>query len=516
MKDEYQHEDSILQSLLQTTHTLSSQLIQASIERQRQLARSGKACPLGQVLVEQGYISKTCLTKLLNLEGLIPGYTIREKIGKGKFGIVYKAYQHSMDREVAIKVLNPIFSKDTPHIGRFLREIHALGKLDHPNIIRGLDSGNIEGIHYLIMEYFDGVQLDQYVKGNGGSLPEEEVLNIAKNLVEALNHIWTKELLHRDISPENIMIARSQLKICDFGLVRALTREKHRSTYRLPIRCYDYVSPEQANGERLTLQSDCFSLGGVMYYCLTGQTPFESSNNDVYDFYQRQAVPPKERIPEISSETNELILRLLKKDPAIRCPDGSLLYQEICDMQSKTAVQKTSVSSMSKTEIAIFLCTILALICLAMYHTALAISPSNNQKISASEVYELRAPSVVMIEAGGLLGSGVIFNYQHTNYVVTNYHVVKKKNLLIKLKDGRKYQAKILAFDEEVDLALLSIPPQLQDIEGIPFGDPNSPHHWSKSTRDWASVAVSVVSYSRDNQWNTRRNDPNRCIHQSR
>lgn len=516
------HEDAILQYLLKKTKTLPLRIVEKAVEKQELLSLKGKTCQLSEILLEEGHLNSQELNRLQLLEGFIPGYRIEKQIGLGKFGIVYKAWQLSMKRFVAIKVLNPNFSQEQPCLGRFLRETHALGKLAHPHIIRGLDSGEIGHIHYLVMEYFDGIPLSDYLKACA-PLPEIEVLRMARDLVSALKHIGEQNLLHRDITPENIMMGKSQIKICDFGLVRAISKEPS-STRCIPVNSYAYVSPEQAMGDSLDFHSDCFSLGGVLYTCLTGETPFPNSKN-ISEMEKREAVAPKDCVPGVSSPTNDLVMRLLSKEASKRCQSVFALEQEIQALLERFEnIERSSRRGIrEKIDMGIAFTIILLVLYLSLWyfpqeHQVQKTTPikivqenvssipedpaqvvlSESQTLKASEIYNLRVPSVVIIKSSESMGGGVIMKYHDKTLIVTNAHVVEG-SLKVKIifKDERECQGEVVICNRPADLALVSIPkefaqetplmPLVENEEDLEVGEdvfvighPKG-YHWSLS-----------------------------------
>src|SRR5262249_50211811 len=150
----------------------------------------------------------------------IAGYTIIERLGEGGMGVVYKAKQIAMDRWVAIKVLRDELAQEPEYIRRFLKEARLAGRMRHAHIVSALDCGDASGRYYMIMEFVEGMPLDQSLRSRG-PMPEAEALVIAGGVAEALQYAWAHQVVHRDLKPQNVLLAEDGLpKVCDFGLCR--------------------------------------------------------------------------------------------------------------------------------------------------------------------------------------------------------------------------------------------------------------------------------------------------------
>ncbi|MHC4661616.1 MAG: serine/threonine protein kinase [Planctomycetota bacterium] len=206
---------------------------------------------------------------------LIEGYTLEKIIGKGGMGVVLKAKQHSLDKFVAIKILAPKFADDAEYVKRFIREARTAAKLNHPNIMQVLDTGNVEKHYYIVMEYIEGVSLAKILKEKG-KLDEKEALGIAAKVAEALGAAQKEGLVHRDIKPENIMITDAgHVKLCDMGLAKSTKGDAGLTQEGSFVGTPYYIAPEQAKGESVDIRSDIYALGMTVYHMLTGNRPFE-------------------------------------------------------------------------------------------------------------------------------------------------------------------------------------------------------------------------------------------------
>jgi len=248
-------------------------------------------------------------------------YIIREQIGAGGMGIVYRAYDEKLDRDVAIKVLPRGDLADEVERRRFRKEALALGKLNHPNIETVFEFGTEDGVDYLVSELIPGVTLD--AKLTNGILPEKEVLKLGVQLAEGLEAAHAQGIVHRDLKPSNLRITpEGRLKILDFGLARlsfpastsALTESL--SEARSLMGTVPYMSPEQLRGERIDGRSDIWAAGIVLYEAVTGCRPFsETQNPRLIDSILHQAPrPPSSAERPVSAGLQNIILKCLEKD----------------------------------------------------------------------------------------------------------------------------------------------------------------------------------------------------------
>lgn len=213
-------------------------------------------------------------------EALSQRYEILEKVGLGGMATVYKAKDRKTGRLVALKVPQERFLGDPRFVRRFHREAEVLTRMDHPNIVKVYDHGQVEGVHYIAMEFLDGEGLDKLIEERRLSL--RQAAAILARVADALKHIHAQGIVHRDIKPGNIMVLKGALRedgvdprgvrLMDFGIAagRVLTRLTITGArIGTPV----YMSPEQAKGQKLDHRSDIYSLGIVLYEALTGQPP---------------------------------------------------------------------------------------------------------------------------------------------------------------------------------------------------------------------------------------------------
>jgi beta-lactam-binding protein with PASTA domain/tRNA A-37 threonylcarbamoyl transferase component Bud32 len=252
-------------------------------------------------------------------------YEILEKIGEGGVAIVYRAQDTLLDRVVAVKVLRPQLTGDPVFLDRFRREAQAAARLSHRNVIAVYDVGQDGDQYYIVMEMVEGQDLKAYVTAHA-PLPVSQALGIAEQVCAALDHAHQQGLVHRDIKPQNILVAGAgvtgqipQVKVADFGLARSLTAVTS-SEGGMVLGTVQYISPEQARGEPATPASDIYALGVVLYEMLTGRLPFESETpvGLALKHIQDEPLPPSRVNPLLPPTVDAFVLRALAKEPARR------------------------------------------------------------------------------------------------------------------------------------------------------------------------------------------------------
>lgn len=260
------------------------------------------------------------------------GYEIKELLGRGGMGAVYKARQTSLDREVAIKVLPPRAAKNRGFINRFREEARTVARLNHKNIIAGIDVDDDKGFHYFVMEYVEGKPLDKIIEEEG-VLDEERALHVMIQMGRALEHAAKHNLIHRDVKPQNILVTDNDVaKLCDLGLARSAGDRASNETRGAPIGTPHYLSPEQARGEqKLDIRSDLYSLGATFFHMLTGRTPFQGQSPMVLMTKHLTEEPPSPRKlnPKVSKASADLCLALLEKEKEDRPQSPEDLLEDL-------------------------------------------------------------------------------------------------------------------------------------------------------------------------------------------
>lgn len=204
-------------------------------------------------------------------------YELIRKIGGGGMAVVYLAYDTSLDRQVAIKLLREEYVDDPDFIRQFQKEAKAVARLSHQNIVNIYDFGESDGVTYLVMEYVEGSTLKEII-AQYGPLPISQVIDYSVQLCYGLAQAHSQQIVHKDIKPHNIMIDRNHVvKITDFGIAQAMNNLTITHNKGI-LGSAHYFSPEQARGERVDFESDIYSLGVVMYEMVTGKVPFTGDN----------------------------------------------------------------------------------------------------------------------------------------------------------------------------------------------------------------------------------------------
>lgn len=246
-------------------------------------------------------------------------YAIKELVGRGGYGLVYKAEHLSLKRQVAVKLLSPKFLPTPEHVERLAGEAVSLARVDHPNVARVYDFGTEQGIPYLAMEYVEGVSLAERLRTMGPLFPED-LDETARGLLAGIQAIHAAGLLHRDIKPGNVLLdIQGRAKLVDFGLAREIPGNAAGRT-RIFEGTAAYAAPELAEGRPPDVRSDLYSLGATLYHAATGQPPFPGSTTAERLANQRfgRLVPPRHLSPRTPQAIEDLILGLLEKDPARR------------------------------------------------------------------------------------------------------------------------------------------------------------------------------------------------------
>ena len=255
-------------------------------------------------------------------------YAVRSRLARGGMSTVYVATDQRLERDVALKVLHPHLSADESFLDRLGREAKAAARLSHPHVVGVLDQGTDHHTAYLVMEYIKGHTLRD-VLNTKGALPPRLALALIDPVVEGLGAAHAAGFIHRDVKPENVLIADDgRIKIGDFGLARAVTTST--STGAL-LGTVAYLSPELVLGRPADARSDVYSAGIMLYEMLTGQQPFtgEVPIQVAYQHVNGAVGPPSVLVPGLAAEVDELVQWCTANDPENRPIDGNALLQEL-------------------------------------------------------------------------------------------------------------------------------------------------------------------------------------------
>lgn len=266
-------------------------------------------------------------------------YRIGAQIARGGMSTVYAAVDTRLDREVAVKVMDPALAREPAFRTRFEREARAVAKLNHPTLVNVFDQGVDEDYVFLVMELVEGGSLRELLKERG-PMPPHAAIAVMQPMLNALAIAHAKGMIHRDIKPDNVLISdQHQVKLADFGLVRAIDNAMGDATNATTsvngqvIGTVGYLSPEQVRGENLTQASDVYSAGILLFELLTGRTPFKGASplETAMARINRPVPAPSTLMPDIPPEIDELVLRACHRDPAQRFQDGSEFLQAVED-----------------------------------------------------------------------------------------------------------------------------------------------------------------------------------------
>ncbi len=229
-------------------------------------------------------------------------YRLDARIAAGGMSTVYRAFDETLQRPVAVKLMNREVADDSDELERFRREARAVAQLSHPHIVRVIDAGEDDGRPYIVFEFVDGETLKDRIR-RLGQLPIADAVAYAIEIARALGAAHARHIVHRDVKPQNVLIdEEGSAKVTDFGIARTLDEEGLTADGRV-LGTTDYVSPEQALGQHVTGQSDLYSLGIVLYEMLTGEVPFKGENQVAIAMkHVREPLPDvQSKRPEVSA-----------------------------------------------------------------------------------------------------------------------------------------------------------------------------------------------------------------------
>ena len=263
-------------------------------------------------------------------------YQLLRIIGVGGMAVVYEGMDIGSGRRVAVKMLKDEYANDGASVYRFVNESKAIAALNHPNIVKIYDVSvtGSSGPKYIVMELVEGVTLKSYMNRTG-ALPYKEILSYAEQILKALEQAHSKNIIHRDIKPQNIMLLRSgRIKVTDFGIAKLPNADTVTETDKAIGTVY-YISPEQASAQKIDARSDLYSLGVMLYEMATGQLPFTGETPVSVALMQvnEDPAPPRDINPRIPVGLEQIILGAMEKDPDRRFQTASQMLKYVRTLQ---------------------------------------------------------------------------------------------------------------------------------------------------------------------------------------
>ncbi|MFH1231946.1 MAG: serine/threonine-protein kinase [Planctomycetota bacterium] len=273
------------------------------------------------------------------------GCRLIKKIGEGGMGAVYLAHHLALNKNVAVKILPPSFAQEEERVKRFIREARSAAQLEHSNIVQIYNIARHEDFYFIIMQYVDGESLAGKIKREG-KINLLEALKIVKDVSSALSIAHQKGIVHRDIKPENIMInSNGEIKLMDFGLARVLDVASHLSRTGDILGTPYYLSPEQAQGQKVDGRADIYALGVTLYYMISGRRPFDgdSTVSIILKHINEKPTPIRNFNPEIPESVSRIINKMLEKDAVNRYQSTEELINDIniCSNEIATGITST-------------------------------------------------------------------------------------------------------------------------------------------------------------------------------
>jgi len=248
---------------------------------------------------------------------VIGDFAIVRELARGGVGVVFLARQLSLDRPVALKILQQKFTADAEFIQNFIREARVAARISHPNIVQAYAVGEEDGIFYFAMEFIDGSTMKQVLK-NEGKVDPKRAAEIIRDITEALGCAWTEQkLVHQDIKPDNIMLTkRGQAKLADLGLARVAVGSDSGAGDDEVMGTPQYISPEQLTGVATDIRSDIYSLGASFYHLVTGRFPYQGKdgNEIAKQHVEGTLTDPIKVIADLPPELNRIIVKMMNKD----------------------------------------------------------------------------------------------------------------------------------------------------------------------------------------------------------
>ncbi len=284
-------------------------------------------------------------------------YQIVELLGRGGMAEVYKAYQPSLDRYVAIKLMHSFLADDADFLGRFQREAKAVASLRHSNIVQVHDFDVADGIYYMVMEFIDGVTLKaklQELASNNTMMPLDEATRITKDVASALAYAHRRDMVHRDVKPANVMLDREgRIILTDFGIAKILSGPQYTASGAM-VGTPAYMSPEQGLGQPGDARSDIYALGTMLFQMATGQLPYDADTPlAIVLKHVNDPLPIPSRLnPELPADVERVIFKSMAKNPDDRYQTAGEFIAHLEQIQQGQAIPEGAQETAFRTRIA--------------------------------------------------------------------------------------------------------------------------------------------------------------------
>jgi eukaryotic-like serine/threonine-protein kinase len=258
-------------------------------------------------------------------------YVVEEFVGEGAMGVVYRAYHAQLERTAAVKVLQAL-TPDTDMVARFRREAQSIGRMRHANVLNVFDFGEFEGTPYMVVEYVQGGSLASRTKQ--GPLDRASALRFLRGIGDALDYAHSLGIVHRDVKPANVLLGTGDTPIlADFGLAKLLQSSSIKSMTGVTTGTPAYMAPEQVTGSQVGPAADRYSLAVMAFEMLTGSLPFEGAGvlEVLYAQVHRDPPAPSSLNPQLGPMVDEVVLRGMAKDPAVRWESCASFITSLAD-----------------------------------------------------------------------------------------------------------------------------------------------------------------------------------------
>ncbi|MEC7524983.1 MAG: serine/threonine-protein kinase [Myxococcota bacterium] len=291
---------------------------------------------------------------MLDLVGTrVDRYDVLSQLGRGGFGVVYRARHAVVGNEVALKVLWPDHADDPRKVERFVREARAAASLGHPSIVRVLDAGAAEGVTFLAMELLDGADLDDWIERRG-ALPVAEAAGIADELLSALEAAHARGIVHRDLKPANVFVTGGRaprVRILDFGISK-IRGEASLTDTGMILGTPAFMAPEQIEG-RVDARSDLFAVGAILFTMLAGRAPFDGGGFELLSrrMSGEREPPLRDVAPEVPAALAAVVRQAMAPDPDARFADATSMRQALAGRAPASAVTLPAAASRAPTSL---------------------------------------------------------------------------------------------------------------------------------------------------------------------